>query len=292
MTARRGSSLTKDVVISDQRVQNVSSCEPIKDTNLLPALNLFGKIMGCLGDILKNVCVFALSLFLMAGIPALASTMCPSDSTTGVYGGGSITPSAETGPCSTSLTLAIPSNGDEALIRFLAGIPGFPPALTFGNFGGLDASVSNASGDQPFIFLVFTDNILAQNPGDTLLFDEFQPSNVVGGDSMPVDPGATLFNLLDDTTGNYVGGQQNAYTLDQWMVIDPSLVADSIAKIDFVIGASGGCNDPSGCPVSLTVNSVAISETPEPGTIVSVATGLLCLGTGLAFRRRKLVQAV
>jgi hypothetical protein len=175
-------------------------------------------------------------------------------------------------------------------MRFLPGISGFPPGLTIGNFGGLDASVSNATGDQPFIFIVFTDDAVAQHPGDVMLFDEFQ-NNVVGGDSMPVDPNTTEFNLLDDTTGNYIGGQSNAMTLDQWMGIDPSLAATAIAKFDIVIGESGGCNDPGGCPVSLTVNSVDISEivvTPEPGTIVSVGTGLLSLGSGLAFRRRRL----
>jgi len=236
----------------------------------------------------------------MAGIPAMASTLCPGDAGQGTYNSATFTAgSAPTGPSGTctagSINMSIPAAaGNEAGLKWLTSSPRFPSDLTFGNLGGLNASISDLNGNEPFFFLGFQDANLAPvaTPTANLLFIEFQPNNVVGGTSMPVDPATTLFNLYDNDTGVYLaGGQQHKYTLDDWMSMDSSVSGDSIEKIEVAIGLAGGCAV-GGCPNSVTVNSVSVAQTPEPGTIVSVATGLLCLGSGLAFRRRKLVQAV
>jgi hypothetical protein len=247
---------------------------------------------------LKNVCVVAISAALVAGIPAMASTLCPGDATQGTYISATFTAgSTPTGPGGTctagSVNVSIPNaHLDEAGLKW--GPSTLPGGLTFGNLGGLDASISDLNGNQPYFFLGFNDANLAPaaTPGDELLFIEFQPNNVVGGTSMPVDPATTLFNLYDNDTNVYLaGGQADKHTLDDWMSMDSSVSRDSIQKIEVAIGLAGGCAT-GGCPDSVTVNSVSVAQTPEPGTIVSVATGLLCLGSGLAFRRRKLVQAV
>jgi len=234
----------------------------------------------------------------MAGIPAMASTLCPGSATQKIndFSGGpgnSITASSESGPCSTAETLTVNPTSDEAKLMWAT------PGLTFSTLTSIDASVSNVTGITPYFMLSFSDNSIAHQSGDEMLFIEFQPNNVVGGNSMPVDPNTTLFNILDNATeqyydwntGTYQGaGQQVKKSLADW-ASDLNLGGASINKIEIAEGLSGSCN--GACSASVTVNSVAlVTTTPEPGTIVSVATGLLCLGSGLAFRRRKLVQAV
>jgi hypothetical protein len=231
----------------------------------------------------------------------MASTLCPASATPGGFG-ATYTSSPTGGACSRSVTMSIPDNTEEGKLIWTPANSGYPSGLTLSTLTTLNASVSNVSnlpGDDPYFFLSFFDNSLAQNPGDQMILIESEPSTVVGGSSVPVDSSATEFDLYDNITNQYYdsathsyapGGQQDTHTLAEWLALDPHLSGDSINSINFVIGVGASC---SGCADSVTVNSVAVvTSTPEPGTIVSVGTGLLCLGTGLAFRRRKLVQAV
>jgi hypothetical protein len=219
----------------------------------------------------------------------MASTMCASEAAQGGFGSDSFTSGTGPAPCGTSITLGLTSNGDEAALGWHPTYAGFPPGLTLGNLGGMNASVSGALGDQPFLYIAFSDTALAG--GDQLLLIENQSGNVTGGTNMIVDPSTTLFDLYDNDAGTYLaGGQSVTKTLDDWLTWDATFSADSVAKIDLGIGLSGGCPVGQTCPVSVTVNSLDVTEvaaTPEPGTIVSVATGLLSLGSGFAFRRRR-----
>jgi len=239
--------------------------------------------------------IAALSI-LLSPLTAMASTLCPGDASQGGFNATYSSVPGATGPggvCTTgavTVSLAASNNGEGKLV-WTSADSGYPSGLTFSNLAGIDATVSNVSGDQPYFFLSFNDNALAPNPGDQLLFIEFQLNNVVGGTSMPVDPASTLFNLYDNTTGVYLaGGQADVHTLDSWISADPSVAGDSIASIDLVNGLSGGCSQ-GGCPASFTADSVSVTEsvaaTPEPASIVSLATGLLSIGGRLVLQRRK-----
>jgi hypothetical protein len=89
----------------------------------------------------------------MAGVPAMAGTLCPSDAAQGGFGGTYTAVPGATGPggvCTAGgITMAIPTNGDEGKLVWAPGDSGYPSVLTFSNLGSLDASVANASGDQP-----------------------------------------------------------------------------------------------------------------------------------------------
>ena len=72
---------------------------------------------------------------------------------------------------------------------------------------------------------------------------EFQSSSL-NGNTLALDPNATLFNLYDNTTGKYLnlgaGGQHDVNTLAGWLSADPFLKGEALGQIRIGIGMAGG----------------------------------------------------
>ena len=163
----------------------------------------------------------ALALLAILGIttPARATSfqLCPNAASQNGSGSDTFTPTVG-GPldCGTlsAVTMSISKETDYARLLWDPSVAGYPAGLTLGNLAGLTAAVlENAGqpGDQPFYMLAFTDasDSLGQaNVSDQILLIEFQSTTVSGG-SMDVDPNATLFNLFDNTSGQYLEGGQH-----------------------------------------------------------------------------------
>jgi len=183
--------------------------------------------------------------------------------------------------------LIIPTNADYGKLQFNSGMTGYPAGLTLGNLSGLSANVDftpGVTGDQPYYLLAFTDssNSLGQaSATDQILMIEFQPSTL-SGNTLAVDPNATLFNLYDNTVGSYLqGGQSHTNTLSGWRSTFSSLDNESLQGVWIAEGLAGGS---SGVPETLTINSLSVDQktVPEPATLALVGLGL----AGIGFSRR------
>ena len=246
----------------------------------------------------------AVALLGLVGItsPARADNyvLCPSAADRN--GNGSYTFTAVAGPLDSScgansaVTMTISTEADYARLMFDSHVPAYPVGLTLGNLAGLSADVRftpGQPGDQPYYMLAFTDTTkgLGQTAaGDQILMLEFQNTGNLSGNTMAVDPTATLFNLYDNTTGVYLNGgnyagQQVTKSLAGWLAADSSLASESLDQVRIGIGNSG----PGGTlSETLTVNSLTISTAPsavpEPTSLLLLLTVVGATGWGI---RRK-----
>jgi hypothetical protein len=236
-----------------------------------------------------SVALLALATAIAITPSALAGSLCPNTAGTGGDGTGTFTAGS-----GCAETMSIPNSQNYARLAWAPGNSGYPANLTLGNLGGITASVAlTSSTDQPYYMLAFqAPNVsLGQTAStDQILMLEFQDSTLSGSgnDTLALAPNTTLFNLYDNTDGQYLlngsenpQGQQNAQTLDYWLGLYPGLSSDDIQQIRLAIGMSGG----SGPAESVTVNSADVTETPEPSSLLLLGTGLLGLAGML---RRKL----
>jgi hypothetical protein len=122
-----------------------------------------------------------------------------------------------------------------------------------------------------------TANALGVSPTDHILMIEF-PNSALSA----LDRNTTLFNLYDNTTGDYLfGGQSDTNTLAGWVSSHPLLAGDTLRYVEIGIGYAGG----SGPAVSMTVNSVDLTV-PEPTSLLLL---FIMLGTaGLSLCLTKL----
>jgi hypothetical protein len=231
------------------------------------------------------------------GVPAFATTLCTSGATIDGPGTTATSTTVSGTNCSTDTKISITTDTGYGKVTYMPGSPSnYPSNLTLGNLSSLSANVSftsSQSSDQPYIELAFTDSSdsLGQaSATDQILLLEFEPTTITGGNTLAANPGTTLFNLLDNTTNNYLeGGQADAQTLDYWLTTFSGLDSESIQQIRLAIGLAGGSC--ATCSESLTIDSLDIEEaaaTPEPGTLCMVATGMLSLAGIVAMRRRNL----
>jgi hypothetical protein len=224
------------------------------------------------------VCLVVLCFGMVA--PAWADvSLCPNAAGINTAFSGTYTdvpgPLDSTCGANSAVTMYIPDEADYARLAWdLTGV-------TLGGLGGATAAVTNYVGsDQPYYMLIFTDssNTLGQGaPTDQILMLEFQnPALTNGNTTLVLDPNATLFNLNDNTTGQYLNGgnysgQQVTNTLNGWLASDSHLAGESLQEIRIGIGLAGG----SGPSVSVTVNSLDLttpSAVPEPTSIVLLLT--------------------
>jgi hypothetical protein len=86
---------------------------------------------------------------------------------------------------------------------------GWPTGLTLGGLSSASASADvmfTGNGGQPYFLLPFIDSsgsLGQSSPTDQILLTEFQ-SNTLSGNTLGLDPNATLFNLYDNITGTYL----------------------------------------------------------------------------------------
>ena len=96
--------------------------------------------------------------------------------------------------------------------------------------------------------------------------------------------GTTLFDMYD-LTKCLPGGRAIRYTFAcGWVALYPSISNDALFAIDIGIGAA--TDSGTGNPDSLTVDSLDITETPEPSSLLLLGTGLLGLAV-VVFRKAK-----
>jgi hypothetical protein len=238
------------------------------------------------------VCSFGFANPARAG----AVTLCPDNATVGGFGE---TSSAVAGPLDGScgsdsaVEINIPASTDYGKLIFSSSTAGYPAGLTLGGLGGLSAGVSFTSGgsDQPYFLLDFTDSSGSLGQAlatDQILMIEFQPVALSGsGSTLAADPTSTLFNLYDNTTGDYLqGGQSDTETIDGWLALFPDLDSEDLDGIWVAEGLAGGDTGPD----SLTVNSLTVTSAsaavPEPSSIALLCAALAGFGS-FGFRRRR-----
>ena len=221
--------------------------------------------------------VLAVAMALAIAPAALAdsTTLCPDTTPGWQETNGNSTVVNAPGQCGAA-TFYVPNDAHDNITQFWT-----TDGLTLGNLVSLDASVvftADVKSDQPYFELEVDDL--------SSLMLEFQPSGNLSGNDMIVDPSTTLFNLWNYYTGVYMGGQQNAHTLDYWLAQNPGWSNYSIEYVGVGTGLDGGCTAP--CSETLQINDLEVNTntpTPEP-------TSLLLFGTGIAslagMLRRKL----
>lgn len=245
----------------------------------------------------------ALALLALIGsaVPAMANTytLCANAAGQGGFGD---TFTAVAGPldgtCGTNsaVDMSIATETDYARLLWDSSVTNYPPDLTLGNLGGMNADIGSftpgQAGDQPYFMLVFTDATqgLGQAAAtDQILMLEFQ-NTTLSGTNLPFDPNTTLVNLYDNTTGTYLaGGQADAQTLDSWLSSDSFLAGESLQQVRLAIGLSGGGSSPE----SITVNSLDITTTsavPEPTSLPLLLILVAALGWGIHRGRRRCLK--
>ena len=220
---------------------------------------------------------------------AINVTLCPS---AGVVGGFGYTTANVVGPldgtCGTdsAVQISLTNSTTYGKLTFSAGAPpSYPAGLTLGNLLGLSANVSFTSngGDQPYFELAFTDasQSLGQSSAtDQILMIELQPSTL-SGTTLAADPNSTKFNLYDNTTGGYLqGGQPATKTINSWLSTFASLNSESVQEIRIGMGLTGSNIGAE----SMTINSLSVSQVPEPASLALLSVALL--GIGISRRRR------
>ena len=169
------------------------------------------------------LCSFALVSPASAGV--MTTTLCPSQAGVGGISQSSVDvigPLDGTCGADSAVQITIPASNDYGRLAFNSSTPGYPANLTLGGLVGATANVSFTSGgsDQPYYILVFTDssNSLGQTEAtDQIIMLEFQ-SSALSGNTLPLDPASTLFNVYDNTTGQYLQGGQHVHELSGRMV--------------------------------------------------------------------------
>ena len=237
-----------------------------------------------------SLALLALAAALAITPAALADSLCPNTAQTGGFGATYSNVSGPNGTCGagTAVTMSLTNDKNEAKLYWSPGAAGYPTGLTLGNLPGINASVSfspGTGGDQPYFMFSFTnpgDSFLNTTTGDEILLIEFQPNGALSGpgdNTLAFNPATTEFNLYDNTLNKYLEtGQQDAHTLDYWLLHDPSLKGDSVREIEIAMGLAGSVGNGE----SLTVDSVDV--TPEPSSLLLLGTGLVGLAF-LAFRK-------
>ena len=224
--------------------------------------------------------LLAVATALVSTPAAFAETLCPNVAWTGGTNNYSVV--KDPGGCG-AVTLSILNTATDAAALYWGSSSYGATGLTLGNLGSFNTSVvftPAVATDQPFYVLDFKDlsgSLGQANVNDTILMVEFQ-SGTVSGNSMLLDPNATLFNVLDNTAGKYLeGGQADARTLSAWLALDPN-----ISNIPTWVGISMG-DGGSGHAETLTINSAEYTTvTPEPSSLLLLFTGMI----GLAFAIR------
>ncbi|MDQ2778310.1 MAG: PEP-CTERM sorting domain-containing protein [Pseudomonadota bacterium] len=179
---------------------------------------------------------------------------------------------------------------DYAKLTYGPATSGYPGGLTLGGIVGIHADVVvNSATTAPYFQLGFVtgNTALGQSSGgNQILFIEFQSLTVTPSGDMDVNPMTTLFNMYDNTTGQYLqNGQQDVRTLDSWLSTYSFLSGTAVDQIRIAIGLGGG----AGPGESLTVNALAVSQAdaaavPEPASWALV--GLALGAAGFAGRKR------
>lgn len=222
---------------------------------------------------------------------AEAATLCPNQATPGGFGNTVTNVSGPLdGACgiNSAVKIDIAQSTSYGKLQFQSSTPGFPPGLTLGALVSASANVVFSGVNEPYFLLAFVDssNSLGQGAAtNQILMLGFQPTTL-SGNTLPLDPNATQFNLYDNTAGVYLqGGQQDTHTLNEWLSLFPVLAATQLDGIWIGLGLTATDSGPE----SLTVNSLEItsSEVPLPASLPLFASALGGVGGVSAWRRRR-----